>query len=146
MKLKILWSLFFLLNGLSACLSAQERGVWEKALGETSGLSRFEQNIFKKISNFHLKDRPWGRSVRSYYRGLHNEPDRERAVIILRRSSRNEEKIKGLKAYLEAFFQLPVRIQVVSDTTLPGPQDGKYSAELLPVSYTHLTLPTTPYV
>ena len=112
-------------------VNAQARSPWRKALGDTSRLLQSEKIFFEDASSFRERQRGWGNSVRSYLRRWHNEPDRERSVLVIRWLGQKDRRIQGLKAYLEAFFQLPVRIQVVSDRTLPAPRSGKYSAEVL---------------
>ena len=37
-------------------------------------------------------------------------------------------------------------LKVLGAVTLIAAEDTRHSARLMPVSYTHLTLPTTPYV
>ena len=105
--------------------------LWRKAVGDLSDLPASARVWFTDATSFGAMSDPWGKTVSHYLQHWHNRPKGERKTIVVRWLEEPDSKVsqEELKRYLEAFFQLPVRVEVSVDFRLPRKIQGKFSAD-----------------
>ena len=100
-------------------------------MGDLGDLPTPVQTWFTDATSFEEFPDPWGKSVSHYLKHWHNRPNLERRTIVIRWLEAPDSRVseKDLQSYLEAFFQLPVRIEVASEFKLPPEIQGKLSSD-----------------
>lgn len=110
--------------------------VWREALGDLSEVPAEQRLWFSKAPPFEVNPKPWGKSVAHYLSHWHNRPEEGRRVIVVRWLEAPDPRVPSeqIRRYLEAFFQLPVRLETDPEFVLPAENAYKHSADKIRAS------------
>ena len=120
------------------CLMVQgtAQNFWRDAVGDLRDVSREHRIFFADHSDFRFNPRPWGTKVSEYRNSWHREPTQQRHTIVVRWLGSPDPGLSSreIKNFLEAFFQLPVRMEVDPNFRFPVKNRGKRSSDKIRAS------------
>jgi len=125
--------IFLILTLLCSSTAAWSEPLLKDWVGSLEEVAPSQRRWFRQSQSFRVLSQPRGKTVEHYLSHRHSKPIGTRDTVVVRWLGSPDPRIDSVRLtrYLEAFFQLPVRIEYDPYFRFPKERERKLSAERL---------------